>query len=58
MEDEKLKTCPFCGGEAELKTANDGWRVRCTKCTCNIVVFSKYSKNVIEKWNTRTESEK
>ncbi len=32
----RLRPCPFCGGEAELKSANiyvdAGWFARCTMC--------------------------
>lgn len=34
-----LKTCPFCGGQAELKKVNvygrEGYRVTCMKCHCS-----------------------
>ena len=61
---DKLKPCPFCGGEAHL-FVNDGIRVICPKCgattKCLIDtmtangVSGNATKAVIEAWNRRVE---
>ena len=52
----KLKPCPFCGGEAELV---DGWVlkwVRCKKCSAQLVPFEEpYAEKSIALWNRRVE---
>ncbi|WP_154825188.1 Lar family restriction alleviation protein [Massiliimalia timonensis] len=44
MKANKLFSCPFCGGQAELKKVNvygrDGYRVTCTKCHCSTNLIS------------------
>ena len=61
----ELKPCPFCGGEADFLTANNGaevW-VICTDCGAqtakewtNLVVFGNGGKGrAIEAWNRRAE---
>lgn len=56
-----LKPCRFCGGNATL-FANDGVRVRCTKCGNSTGVFTDdynlFQKGtaieiVVKKWNKR-----
>lgn len=32
MNNEKLKPCPFCGGEAEIVISGGDRRVDCKKC--------------------------
>lgn len=61
---DKLKLCPFCGGEAVLHV-DDGVRVICKKCRCRTeglrdsFALGSYTgnavKTVIEKWNRRTD---
>lgn len=64
----ELKTCPFCGGEADFLTANHAaevW-VCCTDCGAmsarewtNLIVFGKGGKDrAIEAWNRRVEDGK
>nr|DAH76866.1 MAG TPA: restriction alleviation protein [Caudoviricetes sp.] len=60
---DKLKPCPFCGGEARL-FVSDGVRVLCTKCRASskILVDSECYKTsavekVIEAWNRRTNDD-
>lgn len=54
--EEKLKPCPFCGGEAEL--VNIGMKVcnpitvHCKECECNTNWFSR-EWEAIDAWNKR-----
>ena len=52
---DKLLSCPFCGGKAELLIVPDvrtKWVVRCTKCyTNNGTFFSDH--DAVETWNRR-----
>ena len=68
MELPRLKSCPFCGGEAKLYTDYLFSRDRCTcyiKCqTCKVKIRDvidenqdgKYILNAIEIWNTRKDT--
>lgn len=62
MSDEKLKPCPFCGGEAEIKeTENDVgckiWYIECSDC--ELTIKNGYlPKGLIRKWNTRKPMER
>ena len=58
----KLRECPFCGGEAELRVASEiwngdgsvsigGWKVSCTEC--DIETYLESRETAIEKWNRR-----
>lgn len=54
-----LKPCPFCGGDAELKTWWAGLgvrryihRVQCSKCRCNSGDW-KIKPKAVEAWNRR-----
>lgn len=63
MMAEKLKPCPFCGGEAEIKRytfcRTDSFYVGCSRCnvtqTANVYFSEKES---IEAWNTRKPMER
>ncbi len=46
----KVKTCPFCDGEAEIFTAF-GTNVECTKCGAKVYDFCK--EKAVSKWNKR-----
>lgn len=49
----KLKPCPFCGGEAHLYTAYDySNKVQCDKCGCGTMHY-KDEKEAVRKWNRR-----
>lgn len=57
---EKLKKCPFCGGEAELKLTH-GFRreviaafVYCTECGASMLSYALI-KTAKEAWNRRAE---
>jgi hypothetical protein len=64
MAGQKLKSCPFCGGEAEIKTYNlcDGFVscIRCTKCGYKLLlqkvdIKTESAINAIKVWNKRYE---
>ena len=51
----ELKCCPFCGGEAKVeKYANVVWKVKCTKCPCDMGrLWYKLKTDAVKAWNTR-----
>ena len=58
----ELKSCPFCGGDAQLDHSQVGFgvysKVRCIKCHCstkNFGISTKVSSDelAIEAWNKR-----
>lgn len=56
---DKLKPCPFCGGEAILRMQNadyipDMYAVECHSCKY-ITDFYTNSGKAIEAWNRRAE---
>ena len=57
---EKLKPCPFCGGEAEMTgddhTAFYLCRVRCLNCNGNAGRYFQTQAEALAAWNQRTES--
>lgn len=57
---DKLKPCPFCGGEArvfeEWGLTTTRSYVRCMKCFCNTGTYNS-RKLVVEKWNRRASQE-
>lgn len=57
--DVKLKTCPFCGGEARILQLNDGkYFVTCFPgCSVKpITVPDESMDKVVEAWNTRADA--
>ena len=61
---EKLKPCPFCGGEAILRQCQNGfniwYRVRCKDCGIaqDSIGNGYYSESqAIEAWNRRVKDE-
>jgi len=60
----KLKPCPFCGGEAEIagvekyldSFAKEPYSVIC-KCGCAFLHIASDEKDAIDIWNRRAESE-
>ena len=47
---EKLKPCPFCGGEAKINKRE--YSIECTRCSAYMGYF--YTKQeAIEAWNRR-----
>lgn len=63
MED-KLKSCPFCGGEARMVQEYDAmigktfYFVECADCTGTIFNGEINEKEAIEKWNRRVNDER
>ena len=66
--DKRLKSCPFCGGEAvlnvvephihifaEMPDYHGGAFIECSKCTC--AMSGETAEEVIKAWNTRTPVE-
>lgn len=60
MNNKELKSCPFCGGEADILQHKDGvddWIVYCKKCGCQTdFMFTEYE--AVYAWNTRNDPEK
>ena len=61
MGDTKLKSCPFCGGEAEVIKRESEYPyvhgVWCKGCRCR-TSFEKSREEAIEAWNTRRPMER
>lgn len=52
---DKLKPCPFCGGEAIIDGCDDTpWSVICKKCAAS-VDFKETEQEAIDAWNNRVE---
>ena len=53
---DKLKPCPFCGGEAELyeDDCSSKFYVCCEACGCSTALHWR-EEYVIEVWNRRVE---
>jgi len=59
----KLKSCPFCGGEARVSIGGDsggsnGW-VTCNDCEADgpCIGFDKPEKEAVDAWNNRVKLE-
>lgn len=51
---EKLKCCPFCGGDAEIKSSLLNHWIKCLKC--GIETKTKLcKKEAIAAWNRRAQ---
>ena len=52
---EKLKPCPFCGGEVKEFTGEDAapyrWTVECDNCGAHVGSYTRHNARV--KWNRR-----
>ena len=58
MREEKLKPCPFCGGEALMWRWNGGVRIDCGNWTLTtpehiVGVGAKTAEEAIKLWNKR-----
>lgn len=55
---DKLKPCPFCGGEAMKMTSSDGFTsIGCLECNpvFGVMVQAMTEAEAIKAWNTRAE---
>ena len=54
---DKLKPCPFCGGEAEmLNYSPSEWLVVCPTCDGMVERWRNTEKEAVEQWNRRVEN--
>ena len=55
MTNEKLKPCPFCGGEAKLEASSafPTYYVRCD--CCGVSTLANRQDQVVDEWNTRAD---
>ena len=51
---DKLKKCPFCGGEAELLELCAGFHVSCNDCDANSSADGWTEDGAVDLWNART----
>lgn len=58
---EKLKPCPFCGGEAKMEKNNSTVTIKCKSCTSSVwsMVDPEWCAvdRAREYWNRRAESD-
>ncbi len=52
MQENELKPCPFCGGEAEWATKGKHW-IMCSSCGVE-TQYCETAEEAIEAWNRRT----
>ena len=59
IDDSDLKSCPFCGHKAELRSVGiSAWTVRCTNKACYAELAAyRDPLTAILKWNMRIYSE-
>jgi len=50
---EKLKPCPFCGGEAKLHIGHFGCSVTCWGCDIGHLGSERTREHAVGSWNTR-----
>ena len=59
---EKLKPCPFCGGEAEIWDSHPfeiGKIIECQKCGVRFAIpWAVINTQATEAWNRRAENER
>lgn len=56
-ENNSLKPCPFCGGDAKERFSDSygqNWTIECMKCACDIGWFDTLNDAIIS-WNKRFE---
>lgn len=55
MEQESMRPCPFCGGEAEMREGSSTKPyIRCKRCGCR-TGSSRYRGNLAKAWNARAD---
>ena len=57
MSDERIKPCPFCGGEAEMMGYKRYW-VACMECGAERAGAHETKAEAIKTWNTRKPMER
>ena len=55
LEIDKLKPCPFCGGQPETWWDNEYYNVGLNIECCIVNIDGIYTDEVIDAWNTRYE---
>lgn len=50
---EKLKSCPFCGGTAEIIEEGTGFNIKCADCYAEMTPFATDKRDAIKMWNDR-----
>lgn len=54
----KLKPCPFCGGDAEVRKGMSGYVVMCISCPTDFGrVWFLSEEEIVEMWNRRAGDE-
>ena len=48
---DKLKSCPFCGGEADTEWRHGYWGVRCESCYAEVTADGM--SDALAAWNNR-----
>lgn len=56
MSENKLKPCPFCGGEAHFPTVTETW-IGCKSCGFE-TPYTEDKEWLVNTWNTRKPIEK
>ena len=58
--DDKLKSCPFCGGTVKASMYYNGLiafcAMRCKKCHIKTEVYTSKAEEAVELWNRRVEN--
>ena len=55
-KNERLLSCPFCGGEAEPSLTDWKFAVRCKRCKATVSrEYSEVNGAEVLKWNTRKQ---
>ena len=60
MSEEKLRNCPFCGGEAMANESSwQGWWYGWVVCPkCGVKIERQTKADAIEAWNRRYKGDK